>query len=457
MAALAVAAGLSLFASAPGHAAGLLQTWQAARDADPDLRVAHAQRAERRALAAQAPTLWAPQVELSATVGIARSQTSVDGAAFSAPGFGTTDAVAFRTAVDGGSGRIAIAARQPLWSPERQALARQLGLAGDLAEIGWQAAEQAAMLRTAERWLEVALAAEALALARSQQTAVERALAEATDRWRVGDAPVTGTHEARARAEAVRAHVLAAQADLQVRTHALADLTGQTDARGPGGVPKEWGPDDTPVPGLQAWLDAAAADNPGLRMQALAVEQARAQAEQTARSASPRVELVAQAARDRVSGSGDYGSASSSATQALVGVQLSVPLYTGGAIDARHVQALRAADLAQAELERARRQVAQQVRTAWLGLDVAAGRIAALEQARIASQSRLGATRTGVQVGDRTTLDLLNAQNDLAQADWALAQARVALQRDRLRLAALAARLDEAQLARIDASLNAVR
>jgi outer membrane protein len=138
-------------------------------------------------------------------------------------------------------------------------------------------------------------------------------------------------------------------------------------------------------------------------------------------------------------------------------VTLNVPIFTGGRRDARHEEALRLVEKAQAELDRSRRTVSRQVRAAWLGLSAGAGRVAALEQALAAGTSRLSATRTGHEVGDRTTLDVLNAENDLAQAELALAQARVALLLDRLRLAALAGRLDEARLAELDAALDADR
>lgn len=67
-----------------------------------------------------------------------------------------------------------------------------------------------------------------------------------------------------------------------------------------------------------------------------------------------------------------------------------------------------------------------------------------------ASRARLAATQLGRDVGYiRTTPDLLNAQNDLAQADLALAQARAARLLDALRLAALESRLDEDTLRRV--------
>ena len=56
-------------------------------------------------------------------------------------------------------------------------------------------------------------------------------------------------------------------------------------------------------------------------------------------------------------------------------------------------------------------------------------------------------------MGERTTQELLNAENDAASAELALLQARVSLLLDRLRLAALAGRLDETQLQAVNASL----
>jgi outer membrane protein len=72
--------------------------------------------------------------------------------------------------------------------------------------------------------------------------------------------------------------------------------------------------------------------------------------------------------------------------------------------------------------------------------------VAALAAAREASRARLDSTRTGQEVGDRSTLDVLNAQTDAAAAELALLQARVGLLIERLRLAALAGELDEDQL-----------
>ena len=120
---------------------------------------------------------------------------------------------------------------------------------------------------------------------------------------------------------------------------------------------------------------------------------------------------------------------------------------------ARSQQEAVARALAEAAVERTRRLVARQTRAAWLGLSAGAGRIAALTQGLVASEARLASTRMGAQIGDRSTLELLDAENDTADAALSLARARVGLLADRLRLAALAARLDEADLLRVEQAL----
>ncbi len=458
VATLAVALLAGLGPGAPARADGLVEAWRAARSADPELTVSRAERAAGAARGTQAGTLWQPQVSLSAAGGIGRSETAIDGARFGAPGFGTADGASFRTSVDGASGRLALQARQPLWSGERRAQAAQFGFAAESAEHAWRAAEQAAMLRVATHWLDVSLAAHALRVVGRQQVAIDRALAEATDRWRIGDAPVVGTHEARARAESVRAQAITRRTDLALREAALADLTGRpAGTLRPGAMPHSSAIADPAPHTLRHWLDAAAGGNPELRALEAATGVARAEAARLERGAQTSVDLVATASRERIGGTGDFGPAASASTQGLVGVQISVPLWTGGQTEARREEALRLAERADAALDRARRRVAREVQAAWLGMEAGVQRIAALEQSFVASEARLSTTRTGLEVGDRTTLDVLNAESDFAQAELALAQARSARLLDGLRLAALAGVLDEPQLAQIDARLEPER
>ncbi len=441
----------ALVCQAPAATAGdLVGIWQAAVRHDKTLAVADAAYAAAQPQREQAAALWRPNVALSTSIGIAGSHTSTQGAQFSAPGFGMSRDVAFATSVNSGvATRAAVTLVQPLFNPLRRAQQLQIGLSVEVAEAQWQAARQALTLRTAERYFELALAEETLRVQQRQIAAVQRAGEEAQDRFKLGSTPVTDTYEAQARLGGVRAQRMAADVDLRLKRQVLADSSGlpvsELQARLPLGRMTR-----LPTPALETALAEAEAGNPGLRMRRLALDIARQEAAKHSQRASATLDIVAQVAQEHLSGTGDFGSASNRAGNRSIGLQLNVPLFDGGARDARQLQTLRLDEQAAAEVDSAREQVAQQVRSAWLGLNVGTERIAALTQALRAADARSDATALGREVGHRTTLDLINAENDRAAAQLALAQARVVLVMERLRLAALAGALDEQALRAAD-------
>ncbi len=459
LSALALAAGLALAGAwpRPALAADLLAAWAGAEQHDRELAVARAARAGAQPLREQAAALWRPGVQFTASAGIASSDSDMRGAQFAAPGLGSSSGADFATSIHGGTAaRWALQASQPLYHPLRRAQQRQLGLQADMAELRWQAALQQAMLRTVQRCLDVAVAQQALQVTGQQLAAVQRALEEAEERFRIGDAPVTDTHEARSRLAALRAQQVAAQVELSVRRRLLADSTGLPPEALPAGLPAAAVTAPLPLP-LAHWLQQADDGNPGIRLEQLAELVARAEVDKHGAGAAPSVELIAQAGQERLHGSGDFGRARNAASSALLGVQLTVPLYSGGMRNAKQSQALRQLEQARAQLAHTRQQVASQVHAAWLGLTAGAQRVQALAQALQASQSRLDATRTGREAGDRTLLDLLGAQSDAATAELALAQARSALMLDELRLALLAGVLDEQRLRTASQALAAAQ
>lgn len=452
---LIVASTVLAFSTSVAGATDLLDAWRAALQHDLEYSAADAAHQAGAARRGQGEALWRPTVQFTGTAGRMSSESSTAGAQFSAPGFPQTDDVNFNTSVNNGAlGRWTVEARQPLISRERLARSRQLELSADIAELEWQGARQTLMLTTAQSYFAVALASESLRVLQQQEAAVERELDEARDRHKLGDVPVTDTYEASARVEAIKAQVLAAETDLQLKQLALSDVTGlQPEAMhvlfpASGSTPGEAG-------ALNQWLTDAADRNILLRTQLARTELAVEESAKFSLAASPTIDLIAQIGQDRLSGSGDFGPASINSNNKMIGVQITVPLYTGGYRSARQEEALQLANKARTDSDRTRQQVALQTRAAWLGLTVGAGRIAALTEALRANRARLDATRLGRQVGERTTLDLLNAENDTANAELTLLQARVALLMDRLRLAALAGQLDEAALQAVNATLRA--
>jgi outer membrane protein len=256
---------LTISASAAG-ATDLIDVWRAALQHDLEFAAADAAHQAGEARRVQGGSLWRPTVQVTGTAGRLSSESATNGAQFSAPGFGQTDGVSFNTSVTSGAfGHWAVEARQPLISRERLARSRQLELSADIADLEWQGARQTLMLTTAQRYFEVALASESLRVLQQQQGAVERELLEARDRHKLGDIPVTDTYEASARAEAIKAQVLAAETDLQLKQIALSDVTGlQPDAMHLLLPPSASTPGE--VRALNQWLTDAADRNLLLRI-----------------------------------------------------------------------------------------------------------------------------------------------------------------------------------------------
>lgn len=441
----AVAAAL-LATGLPVHALGLAETWRAAEQNDHGLAAARQAREaalQRREFAA---SLWKPWVGLVATVGAGQAQTESRGANFTAPGFGSVNEAAFATSVTAGTAtRWSLNAVQPLYDPQRRLQQRQIGIGIEMAELQWQLARQDALLLTAQRYEELALAEQSLRVLQGHLEALQHAADEAADRFRLGASPVTDRLEAQARLAEVRAQWVAARTERDQRRKVLADSTGlaeaSLDATLPASAPA------LEAGSLDAWQAEAEGASPLWRLRRLAAELAAAEADRHRASAQATVALVAQAGRDRLAGHGDFGSSANTGSQRLIGVQLSLPLYTGGGTDARLGEALRQAEQAREEAALARQQLAQQVQAAWLELRAAAERVSALEEGVAASTERREATALGRRVGHRTNLELLQAENDLAAARLALARAQVSRTLAALRLSVLAGRPFEQALA----------
>ena len=170
----------------------------------------------------------------------------------------------------------------------------------------------------------------------------------------------------------------------------------------------------------------------------------------------PGLDLIARLSDERMNGANGLGGTTriNANTQTIV-MQLTIPLYTGGMRDAKRDEAAALLRKAEFDTQSLREEILRQTQASWLGVNTGITRIKAQPQALRSAQSRLNATTTGLEVGARTTLDLMNAQADYYQAQRNLAQVKYQLLLDRLRLSAVAGELAEAQLREVNALLAA--
>jgi outer membrane protein len=439
-------------ASPSVQALDLLQTWEQARQHDPQMQVVQATRSSVQAYEAQAKALWRPVLMGSVSVGAMSADTSTQGAQFAVGGQPAMPGSFATSASAATSTRWSLQAKQALYSPERQAQQAQLQKAASVAELRADWAQQQFMQLTAQRYFNLLVAERQQQVLKNQHAAVSRSLTEVKDRFALGDLPVTDTHEATARATGLQAQLLAAESDVQMARSVLAESTRLSVDALKLHVPKtEWAP--TAVPTLAQVQEQVRQANTGVLLQKAQWDVALQELKKHERSGGITLDFVASAGRDRLSGEGDFGPSSNTQSQQMLGLSLNVPLYTGGWRSGKLQEAVSAADKASAEYDLALQQAQQQARSVWLALQTGPARLAAMKASWQASAARLDATRLGRQVGDRTTLELLQAENDAAQAELAWLRAQADLLLTQLQLDALTGAMSVQSLQALNAHL----
>jgi outer membrane protein len=166
------------------------------------------------------------------------------------------------------------------------------------------------------------------------------------------------------------------------------------------------------------------------------------------------VDVYARLSDERMQDAIGHGDTRIRSSAGSIGVQITIPIFTGGMRSAKRDEAAALVQKAEHDIATVRQEVLRQTQAAWLATRSGIARVRAQEQAVRSAGSRLDATAVGNEVGARTTLDLLNAQSDFYHAQRNLEQVKYQLLLDRLRLAATAGELGEATLREVNAVLT---
>lgn len=350
------------------------------------------------------------------------------------------------------SNSYALSLSQPLFDPAAWQNYEQSKLAVTAGEAAFSVVRQDLILRTAQAYFDVLAAQDALASLEAEKAAISEQLESAKKHFEVGSATITDTHEAQARFDLATAQEFAARNALDVARAALQQIIGK--------VPGELatlrdGVDlQKPHPAqMEQWVHSAEQQNFDVVSRQLALEIAMREITRNRAGHYPTVDLVASRSntrrRDDVLRRDDNGPETS------VGVQWSIPLFSGFSVTSRVRQAIALEDKARADLEASRRAAAQSARQAYFGVINGLAQIRALEAAERSSKSALDSNLLGYQVGVRINIDVLNAQQQLYATQRDLAKARYDTLMNSLRLKAAAGTLQEEDIVRINTLLTA--
>ena len=320
------------------------------------------------------------------------------------------------------------------------------------AEAQYAQAEEDLILRVAQAYFDVLNTRDTIDFLKAQKQAISEQLESAKRNFDVGTATITDTNEAEARYDLADAQEIAAQSDYEIKQAALQQIVGH-----PPGVLAALVPGvhlAPPAPAkLNDWLSSAEASNPQIAQSEANFQASERQIEIAKSARYPSLDVIAERQFQRAPTSILPPELGSNA-QNSIGIQLSVPLFTGGYNSSKITEALALSDKANDDLEASRRAADQSVRQAFVGVTNGLAQVKALEAAEVSSNSALESNKLGYQVGIRINIDVLNAQQQLYSTKRDLAKARYDTLMNSLKLKAAAGTLSEGDVVAVNVLLQ---
>jgi outer membrane protein len=465
---LLAACGLSLLAGAAhdeAQGADLVTVYERALQNDPQIREADANRLASRESKPQAIAALLPQVDASgsfANVTLEEGRTTLINSDPSDPDSPLVPAT-LSSDSDLDQTEWLLQLRQTVFRWDQWSALRRADSEVAQAEADYQAAQQDLIARTARRYFDVLAAQDTVDAAAATLEAFARQLEQAEKRFEVGLIAITDVQEARAAHDQAAAAVIQSKRTLATTQELLRELTGESfDSLA---SPIEEMPLKSPDPeDVEKWVAAALDQNLQVISARLATDIAKEDVRIARAGHLPSIDIVASRGDQDFDGTqvgrnvigdvtprspADQGQATDS-----IGVQVTLPIYSGGGTSSRVRQRVYLHRAARERLERANRETERAARDAYLGVLSEMSRVKALRQGLESSRTALQATEAGFEVGTRTTVDVLLARRQLFEVQTNYSRSRYDYIVNVLTLQFASGTLDRADLDEINAFLK---
>jgi protease secretion system outer membrane protein len=422
-----VVAAIALLATplAHGQAGGAFSTaFDAALANDAEYR------ASRYELDSREQTVPIARASLLPSLGASYSESRVRGERESLNAIGQ----AFTQQLDYRNPVTALQFRQPLLNLEAMNRYRSARSQVEGARSTFAARGQELLDRLGTAYVQRLFAEEIVALAQAQVDAFRVQSESAQRRFAGGEGTRTEVAEAAASLAFARAQLVEAIDQRDVAQRTLDRITGlkATPLRGLA--------DDTralplPYADLHQWIDAGYAQNPSVQARRHQLEAARYEVERNRAGHFPRVDVIASAIDAQ---NESISTLNQQTRQYSAGIQVSIPIYSGGGVNASVVQALAEASRVEAQLEGDQQLLDVDIRRQYQATQTGRAKVEALKDAVSASAVALEGAQRGLTAGVRTTVDVLDATRRLFLSRRDFVQARHEVLLARLRLQVLA-------------------
>jgi outer membrane protein len=302
---------------------------------------------------------------------------------------------------------------QPIWQPAHLAGLDQAKIMVSQAEWQLTATEQELAARLVEAWFDLLAARDQQLFTGQQAEALEQEWRIAARAEELGEGSHPRTEIALARLEQARADAAMAESEIEQKRAVLEQWTGPLPE---GNLPHLRGNVALTNPSertLENWLEEVEEGNPTLLAARQAHEAASAEVKKQRAGHSPTLDLVASYGRNSQEVGGFPGQSGYDITNGSIGVQLNVPLYSGGTQSAKVAEALAQQNRAAQEVESARRSAVLSSKRAWFAWQGAVVRASAGAQMLSAARAELTRARRGSAQGLQTRLHILQAEQQL--------------------------------------------
>ncbi len=424
----------AVFALAPNYArsAGLVDVYQMALQHDPKFQAVGYQKMAVGERKRQAVAKFLPIV--SGSFDYTKTYQDLKS---------VNNAVVAAGAINYESASLGLDLNQPVFHRDSWVGLKKADTEIELTEVRRIFAEQDLIVRVAERYFNALHALDQKRFVMAEQAAVEKHFELASGRFHQGLIPITDLHDAKARKVAVLAKSIEAQNIYDDAMQALEEITGTplTAIRSLKGEMELARPDPDD---MESWLEIAKQNSPAVLQQIHAVDIAELEVERQDAGHWPTVDLVGNFETKDSNGS-IYGGGTDGHVANIM-LMVNMPLYEGGAVLSRVREKRYVLSEMRQELIRVERAVARQTRSAYLGVNSSLRQVEALKQAVVFYEMALEAKRQGFMSGLYTSLNVLDAERDLALANIDFSKARYSYLLNKLKLKMAVGSLQESDL-----------
>jgi len=331
------------------------------------------------------------------------------------------------------------------------------------AKLQFSADQQSLVLRSANNYFDVLRARDNLETTLAEEKAIKRQLEQTRERFEVGLLPITDVHEAQAAYDNATVNTLESEGALDIAFEGLTVLTGQPHEQLAGLMPDF--PITNPKPlNREEWVQFALQNNFTLQVAKHAEEAADSNAQSKKYEHMPTLTGSLSYYDNRSTSdfrgtdlNTNQGFTSPSETDQdghSIGVQLNVPIFTGGLASAERRQAFQQSVQASENYISTQRNTVQQARSQHLQVLTNTARVNARNQSITSTTSALEATQAGYEAGTRNIVDVLLAQRVLYQAKRDYANSRYDYIESLLQLKEVAGQLSPEDIYQLNAWLD---